>query len=106
MKDKQLASQVYASADSRIGPEPVLYFGDAAAGRGSRRPEKAIDDEIAAVVKDGVTPEEFAKAKTQLLRSFIEQRRSSLTTAQADRRYAVYFGDPNLINTVSTKKMP
>ncbi len=48
--------------------------------------------------------EELAKAKTQLLRRFIEQRRTSLSTANLIGRYAVYFDDPNLINTVLDKQ--
>ena len=66
--------------------------------------EKGIDDEIAAVVKDGVTSDELAKAKTQLLRRFIDQRRSSLFTAILIGDYAVYFNDPNLINTIVDKQ--
>ena len=66
--------------------------------------EKGIDDEIAAVIKDGVTPEELAKAKTLQLRRFIDQRRSSLTTANLIGQYTVYFNDPNLINTLADKQ--
>jgi predicted Zn-dependent peptidase len=51
-----------------------------------------------------VTPDELAKAKTQLLRRFIEQRRSSLNTANLIGRNVVYFDDPNLINTVVDKQ--
>ena len=61
--------------------------------------EKAIDEEIATVAKSGVTPEELAKAKSQLLRQFIERRRSALFTALLIGNYTVYFNDPNLINT-------
>jgi predicted Zn-dependent peptidase len=56
------------------------------------------------VVKDGVTPDELAKAKTQLLRQFIERRRSSLFTAILIGSYTVYFNDPNLINTILDKE--
>ena len=51
-----------------------------------------------------MTADELAKAKTQLLRRFIEQRRSSLNTANLIGRYAVYFNDPNLINTMIDKQ--
>src|SRR3984893_746230 len=63
-----------------------------------------MDEEIAAAVKDGVTPEELAKAKTQLLRQFIQRRRSDLFTAILIGNYAVYFNDPILMNTVLNKE--
>ncbi len=66
--------------------------------------EKAIDEEIATVVKSGITPEELAKAKSQLLRQFIERRRSALFTAILIGNYTVYFNDPNLINTIVDKE--
>ena len=55
-------------------------------------------------MKDGVTADELAKAKTQLLRRFIEQRRSSLFTAILIGDYTVNFKDPNLINTIDDKQ--
>jgi zinc protease len=84
-------SQLYFSAN----PRPSVKVEDL---------EKGIDEEIAAVVKDGVTAAELAKAKTQLLRQFIERRRSDLFTAILISNYAVYFNDPNLINTILEKE--
>jgi len=104
VKDKQLASQVAVFADSRIGPSLLYVSAMARPGVKPEDLEKGIDDEITAVAKNGVTPEELAKAKTQLLRRFIEQRRSSLNTANLIGRDAVYFDDPNLINTVVDKQ--
>ena len=63
-----------------------------------------MNDEIDAVVKDGITAQELAKAKTQLLRQFIERRRSDLYTAILIGSYTVYFNDPNLINTTLAKE--
>ncbi|MGH9711347.1 MAG: M16 family metallopeptidase, partial [Candidatus Acidiferrales bacterium] len=81
VKEKQLASSVSVFADDRIGasqfyisanPRPGVKVGDL---------QKGIDEEIAADVKGSITAEELTKAKTQLLRQFVEQRRSSLFTA-------------------------
>ena len=65
--------------------------------------EAAIRDEIAAVQKDGITAEELDKARLQFLRGQIQTRQSDLSTAIRIGQYAVYFGDPNLINTVVDK---
>jgi zinc protease len=100
VKDKQLASQVSVAADARIGPSLLYISANPRPGVKPEDLEKAIDDEIAAVVNDGISSEELAKAKTQLLRRFIEQRRTSLSTANLIGRYAIYFDDPNLINTL------
>ena len=104
VKEKQLASQVSAAADARIGPSLFYISADPRPGVKIEDLERGIDDELAAAAKDGVTPEELSKAKTQLLRRFVEQRRSSLNTANLIGRYAIYFDDPNLINTVIGKQ--
>jgi zinc protease len=104
VRDEQLASQVNVRADARIGPSLFYVSATARPGVKVEDLEKAIDQEIAVVAKDGVTADELAKAKTQLLRRFIDQRRSSLNTANAIGRDAVYFNDPNLINTIIDKQ--
>jgi zinc protease len=104
VKDKQLASQVQVFADQRIGPSLFYISATPRPGVKPEDLEKGIDEEIAAVVKDGVTAEELAKAKTVLLRRFIEARRSSLRTAVQIGDYAVKFHDPNLINTLVDKE--
>ena len=100
VKDKQLASKVSAYAESRIGTSQFSISANPRSGVAPEDLERAIDEEIASVVRAGVPPEELAKAKTQLLRRFIEQRRSDLSTARLIGQYAVYFDDPQLINTV------
>jgi zinc protease len=104
VKEKQLASEVGVFADTRIGPCLLYIQATPRPGVKVEDVEKGIDEEIAGVVKDGVTAEELAKAKTLLLRRFIEQRRSSLRTAVLIGDYAVKFNDPNLINTLVDKE--
>jgi len=104
VKDKQLASSVSIFADARIGPSRLYLSASPRPGVNVDDLEKGIDEEIASVAKDGITPEEFAKAKTQRLRRFIEQRRSSLTTARQIGEYATKFNDPELINTILDKQ--
>lgn len=104
VKDKQLATDVSAYADSRIGPSLLYLSATPRPGVKVEDLQKGVDDEIAAVVKDGVTPAELAKAKTQLLSRFIDERRSSLYTAILMGEYAVYFNEPDLINTTLDKE--
>jgi zinc protease len=104
VKEKQLASEVRVQADARIGVSQLYISANPRPGVKVEDLEKAIDEEIAAVVKSGITPEELAKAKSQLLRQFIERRRSALFTAILIGNYTVYFNDPNLINTIVDKE--
>jgi zinc protease len=65
--------------------------------------ERAIYDEIEAVQKDSVTPQEMEKARTQFLGNQIQSRQSTLFTAIRLGQYTVYFNDPDLINTIFDK---
>jgi len=104
VKDKQLASDAEAQADARIGPSLLYVSANPRPGVKMEDLEKGIDDELADVVKNGVTPDELNKAKTLLLRRFIDRRRTVLTTAVSIGQFAVYFDDPNLINTMIQKQ--
>jgi len=100
VKEKQLATQVVAQADERRGPSMFYAYAFVRPGVKPEDCERAIREEIAAVQKDGITPEELDKARLQYLRGQIQSRQSDLSTAMRLGQYAVYFGDPNLINTV------
>ena len=104
VKDKQLGSQVTVQADRRIGTSQLYIEANPRPGVRVEDLEKGINDEIAAALKSGITPEELAKAKRELLIQFIERRRSALRTAILIGDYAVYFNDPNLINTIQEKE--
>ncbi len=104
MKEKQLASNVNIFTDARTGTGQMYIRATPAPGVSLTQLEKGIDDEITAVLKDGITAEELAKSKVQLLRRFIDRRRTVLGTAQLIGEYAVKFDDPELINTIVDKE--
>jgi predicted Zn-dependent peptidase len=104
VKDKQLASSVSVNADARIGVSQLYISANPRPGVKVEDLEAAIDQELATIVSGGVTADELAKAKTIALRRFIDRRRSSLFTAILIGNYAVYFNDPNLINTIVDKQ--
>jgi len=103
VKEKQFATQVFVQADERRGPSLLYFYAFLRPGVKPEDCEAGIRDEIAAVQKDGITAEEVAKARVQFLRGQIQTRQSDLYTAMRIGQYAVYFGDPNLINTVVDK---
>jgi predicted Zn-dependent peptidase len=104
VKEKQLASNVNIATDARIGASLMYIRATPRPGVSLADLEKGIDDEIAAILKDGITSDELAKAKTQLLRRFVDRRRTVLGTAQMIGEYTVKFGDPELINTILDKE--
>jgi predicted Zn-dependent peptidase len=103
VKQKQLATQVFAQADGRRGPSMVYVFAFVRPGVKPEDCEQAILDEIAAVQKDGITAQELEKARVQLLRDQMQARQSDLFEAITIGNDAVYFDDPNLINTTMDK---
>jgi zinc protease len=103
VKDKQLAIQVGAFSDSRIGPSLFYIYAVLRPGVKVEDAQKAIDDSIAAVVKDGITPQQLSKAKAVLRRQWIDTRSSDLRMAVTLGDFAVKFNDPELINTLGAE---
>jgi zinc protease len=100
VKDKQLATSVEAQADARTGDSLFYLVAVPRPSVKSEDVEKAVEDEIAAVKKDGVTDAEMEKARAQFRREQIQARQSDLYTAIRIGEYTVKFNDPDLINTV------
>src|SRR6185295_1235290 len=67
--------------------------------------EAAIYDEIARLQKEPIADWELQKAKAGARRGFINSLQSSLGRANNIGQYAVYYNDPNLINTRLDKVM-
>jgi predicted Zn-dependent peptidase len=103
VKDKQLATQVQVQADWRIGPSLFYIVAIPRPGVKPEDLERALDEEIDAVKKEGIALRELEKARTQFRRDIIQSRQSALATAVRIGEYAVKFNDPNLINTAYDK---
>ena len=65
--------------------------------------EKALEEEIEAVKKDGITQQELEKVRTQFLRNAIQTRQGALAKANQIGTFTIYYNDPNLINTAYEK---
>lgn len=103
IKEQQLATSVDVQVDARRGSSLFYVMATPRPGVKPEDLEQAIYKEIAAVDKDGVTPAEIDKARTQFLRGMIQTRESALQTAIRIGQYAVFFNDPGLINTIVDK---
>ncbi|HKT11761.1 MAG TPA: pitrilysin family protein [Terriglobia bacterium] len=103
VKDKQLATSVDTQADARTGDSLFYVVAVPRPGVKVEDLENALNGEIAAVKKDGVTDAEMEKARAQFRRQQIQARQSDLYTAMRMGEYAVMFNDPDLINTIFDK---
>ncbi len=103
VKEKQLATSVEVQVDQRRGPSMFYVTAMPRPGVKPEELEKGIDSEIEAVQKNVITDRELEKARTQFRRNQIQSRQSSLFTAIRLGQYAVYFDDPDLINTIFDK---
>jgi len=103
VKDRQLATSVQVQVDARRGPSLFYVLAMPRPGVKPEDLEKAIDEEIDAVKKDGVTEHELDKVRAQFRRGQIQSRQSSLSAAIRLGEYAVFFNDPNLVNTLIDK---
>jgi predicted Zn-dependent peptidase len=100
VKDKAVALQVAGGIDSRRGPSLFEAFAMLKPGQDPGEVEKLIYEEFERVKKDGVTPAEMQKIMIQDRLQLTESHTNTLSRARAMGRDAVYFHDPNLINTV------
>jgi predicted Zn-dependent peptidase len=103
VKEQQLLTQVQVQADARRGPSLFYILANLRPGVKTEDVEKAIDEEIDNVQKNGITQRELEKARTQFRRSQIQARQSDLNVAIRLGHDAVYFNDPDLINTIFEK---
>jgi predicted Zn-dependent peptidase len=100
VKDKAVALQVAGGIDSRRGPSLFEAFAMLKPGQDPGEVEKLIYEEFERVKKDGVTLAEMQKILIQDRLQLTESHTNTLSRARAMGRDAVYFHDPNLINTV------
>jgi predicted Zn-dependent peptidase len=103
VKEKMLALNLAGGMDLRRGPALFQAFALLKPGEDSGEVEKMIYEEFDRVKKDGVTPEEMRKILIQDRLQQAESMTSTMSRARTLGEYAVYFHDPDLINTILAK---
>ncbi|HET8888457.1 MAG TPA: pitrilysin family protein [Candidatus Angelobacter sp.] len=101
--DKQLAINAGAFAQARRGPGLFNVVALPRPGVKIEDLEKAVEEELEAVKKDGVTQQEMEKVRTQLLRQAVQTRSSTLSLANQIGTATIFYNEPNLINTAYEK---
>lgn len=99
VKEMELAANVSGKMEERRGIGAFSLEITLRPGKSPLDAEKAIFEEIEKVKKEGLVEWELQKAKNNSRRSFINGLHSSLNRAIILGRYAIFYDDPNLINT-------
>jgi zinc protease len=103
VRDKQVVLQANAGTFERRGPSLFLVDLFIAPGKDPKDVEKLVYDELERVKKDGVTDAELQKVRMEVKRAKVEQLEGTLYRAESLGENAVFYNDPNVINTGNDK---
>jgi len=99
VKEKELVTNVGGFVDEKRGPGALYTFATLRPGMKPADAEAAIYEEIERLKKEPIADWELQKAKNATRRTFFGGLESSLSRAITLSQYAVFYNDPNLINT-------
>jgi zinc protease len=99
VRQKQLSTGVFARAGDSRGPGLFAITATVNPGKPLADLESAIDEEIERVKAGPIAQWEIEKARTAARRSAVTQLRSSLSRAVTLGEDALFYNDPNRINT-------
>jgi zinc protease len=103
VKEKELAVDVSAGPDERRGPSLFQISVSARSGENVSEIERLVYEEIERIKSAPVADWELEKVRMQSRRGRAQSLYSTRTRANRLGQYAVYYNDPNLINTVEAK---
>lgn len=95
----QVAQQVGADADARVGPGLFTAYAILASGHQPREAEKLLNEEIIWLATQPIPAAELDKVKTQLLTSELKQRQTAEGIAFALGQAALIDGGVDHVNT-------
>jgi predicted Zn-dependent peptidase len=105
VRDKQVVVQANAGTDERRGPSLFLVDLFITPGKDPKEVEKLVNEELERVKNEPVTDAELQKVRMEVKRGKVEQLEGTLYRAQALGQNAVFYNDPNVINTGNDKLM-
>ena len=93
---------VEASQDWNIDPGLFSVSAQVRPGGSNAAVEKALDEEIARLVKDGVTAEELSKVRNLMLVDFYQAMKTIASKANLIGRFEIYLGDHRRLNSYAS----
>ena len=100
--EKELATNLFASEGESRATGMFNITGSPSASSSVEKLEAGIDAELEKIKNEGVTDAELARARIQF-RTAAARSRGALATANTLAQYAVFYNDPNRINTELTQ---
>jgi zinc protease len=105
VREKQVALQEGAGPFERRGPSLFIVDLMIAPGKDPKDVEKLVYDELEKVKSQPVTDAELQKIRMEVKRGKVEQLEGTLNRAESLGENAVFYNDPNVINTANDKLM-
>jgi len=99
VKTEGTVSQLFGFTDERRGPSTIYMGALPKPGQDVGQIRDAMMAEIKELAANGPGEEEMEKLHNQLLNDEVRHRQSSMARAMALSEYALYDGDPTLINS-------
>ncbi len=99
VKGDESVLQLVSFTDERRGPSGFLIFAIPKPGMDLSKIRDAIGNEIKDISTNGPTAEEMQKLHNNLINDAVRARQSSLGRAQTIAEFALFDGDPMLINS-------
>ncbi|MFN0139484.1 MAG: M16 family metallopeptidase [Pyrinomonadaceae bacterium] len=99
VKGEESVIQLFGFTDERRGPSSIFVGAIPKPDKDLSRIRETIMTEIHDLAAHGPTAEEMEKIENQLVNDSVRMRQSSMSRAQAIAEFALYDGDPGLINT-------
>jgi predicted Zn-dependent peptidase len=105
VREKQVVLQEGAGPFERRGPSVFIVDLLTAPGKDLKEIEKLVYDEIERVKNQPVTDAELQKIRMEVKRGKVEQLQGTLNRADGLGENAIFYNDPNVINTGNDKLM-
>ena len=105
VKGDESVLQLVSFTDERRGPSSFLIFAIPKPGKDLSKIRETIMNEIKDIAVNGPTAEEMQKLHNNLFNDEVRSRQSSMSRAQTIAEFALYDGDPTLINSELEKLM-
>jgi len=99
VKGEESVIQLFGFTDERRGPSSIFVGAIPKPEKDLSRIRDIIMTEIRSIATDGPTADEMQKLHNQLINDAVRMRQSSMTRAQHIAEFALYDGDPTLVNT-------
>ena len=99
VKGKESVIQLFGFTDERRGPSSIFVGAIPKPEKDLSKIRETIMTEIHDLAAHGPTAEEMEKIENQLINDAVRMRQSSMSRAQSIAEFALYDGDPNIVNT-------